>query len=83
MFTTIPSGIDTPFREPGDGPMEPFVVADRGDRPVDYYEDCIHCGACAMQYERHFGKFDPNDFAWLDRLAEALGCGEGCDSYEE
>ena len=79
----MPRSHDTPFREPGDGPMEPFVTAARGEMPADYYQDCTHCAACAMQYERRFGKIDARDFAWVDRLAEALGCGDECPCYEE
>ena len=74
---------ETPFREPGEGPMEPFVTAARGESPMDYYEDCIHCGACARQYERNFGEVGNGDFEWMEKLAEALGCGDECDSYEE
>lgn len=76
MTYAVPGRHGTPFREPGDGPMEPFVTA-AADRPIDWFEECIHCGACSMQHERHFGRFDS-----IESLAEALMCGEECDSYE-
>ena len=52
--------------------------------PADYYEGCAHALACRMQWERAHCEWYMGQFASLNLLAaEALGCGEDCDCYEE
>ena len=59
-----------------DGPTQPTTTHDFGESPADYYESCKHCAACAMQYERWVEPIDTDGFAWIDRLAESMGCAE-------
>lgn len=60
---------------------EPDPEPDMG--PGDCYEECKHAEACRMQWERAHGEWDDEQFASIDRLAEALGCGEGCECWED
>lgn len=54
------------------------------DKPADFYEDCKHQRACRRQLMRAGLWYEGEEeiFAWMDRIAEALGCGEDCEEYE-
>jgi hypothetical protein len=51
--------------------------------PAEYCGDCIHQGACRMQWERFNGELEDGYEGWLEALALALGCGEDCMAYED
>ena len=63
------------YRDPRLQPM------DAEERPVDWYEDCIHARACLMQACRLDPRLEIVDDARV--IASALGCGEDCECYDE
>lgn len=56
---------------------------EREPTPADVCEDCTHQGACTRQWELAHGcEFNTEQLAWLDVLADELGC-ESCDCWED
>lgn len=54
-------------------PPEPDIT------PGDCWDGCVHNGACLMQWERTYHR----GALTTDEVAARLGCGEGCECYEE
>ena len=73
----VSSGEVQTYRDPRLQPMDAVE-----EQPADWYEDCIHAGACLMQACR----FDPQ-LVFVDDdaniIASTLGCGEDCEEYDE
>ena len=49
-------------------------------RPADWYEDCIHAGACLMQACRLDPRLEIVDDVRI--IASTLGCGEDCEECD-
>lgn len=55
------------------------------DEPIDVrcYEDCTHGEACRALIARLRGfDVDENEFFWVDKLTDYLGC-EDCELWED
>ena len=78
MTYAIPQRYDATTREPADPPTEPV---EREPAPADCYESCYHQAACSRLWETFVEPIDTDGLAWMDRLAESMGCAE-CDEWE-
>lgn len=65
--------------------LTPAWVYDSQDvTPTYCHETCAHAGACRMQLARLRGWDVAEDgLAWMETLADDLGCGETCEQYDE
>ena len=57
-------------------PEEPEETA------ADFYESCVHAGACHRQLVKNGMWADDDGFGWVDRLAGTLGC-KDCEEWSD
>ena len=67
------------YRDPRLQPTE-----EPDETPGDFFEECAHELACRRQLIRCGLWHEPEEeiAGWVDRIAEALGCGEECEEYD-